>query len=117
MIRQQYQPKERGKKSLVSASVEEVVLGTGTAVLTARGDAYFLIRKAIAANTTGSPVSLSVLVDGNTWAQQSIPANTTDEVAVLSDMLLSPNAAVTATGSGVRLILWGLTAQGGVDWL
>lgn len=117
MIRNQYQPKERGRKSLITARKEEVALGTGTAVLTARDDAFFLVKKVIAANTTGGAVDVSILVNGNTWSQQSIAANSTAEIETFSGMLLDPSDAVTATGSGVRLILWGVTAQGGVDWL
>lgn len=115
-----YQQQEIQPASLVSGDTFSVDIASdvapGTTIYTARADAFFRIRKAAAVNATGGQTTLNIYVNGELWYTEGVGPNSTSALEGFSGQAIPPSATLSATGDGLRIVGWGIQAQGGPTW-
>ena len=117
---QAFSQETQRQKSLVTPVPFSVALGTSsTTIYTAREGEFFLLRKFVIANTTGSSSNLTLTVGGDTFlSSEAIAANTTVAEDGLEGFLIDDTSNLAGLGSvvGLRAFGWGIRVQGGDGW-
>lgn len=109
----------RRGRSLVTPITFDVALGgSPTTIYTGLEDFSLLLRKALVVNNTAGALSFTMRVGGNVIIPSTnIATLTTTVLTEVEGFLVNAETDVTATGSGLRLVGWGVKVQGGDGWV
>jgi|LGVE01.1.fsa_nt_gb hypothetical protein len=111
----------RRKASLITPVTFSIDLGAGaTTIYTGLTGKFFLIREMSVCNTTTGALGLTVTEEANTWVNaHSVAANTTENIAGLSGILIIDGEDLAGLGSALGLTVfgWGLQIEGGDSWI